>query len=263
MLFCYGLVCRREHWRHQLNHFTSGYQHITFDYRAHQRSAIPTNSTHLTLEWCANDAEDLIRYLKLKEVVVMGHSMGVAVASLLGQRAKDVVKGLILVCGSVSNPFERMFNSDRMDGLFKIYATLFENAPNAMSLIMRKLTELNRLSFYLTARLGFNPYLAEEQDVLQYMEGVNSIAPSIFYSLITSYTQFDGRSDLPGIECPTLVISGTSDVLTPLKLQEEMAELIPKGILEKIPMGSHNAHMDLPDMVNHKIEEFLSHINYK
>ena len=132
-----------------------------------------------------------------------------------------------------------------------------------MSLIMRKLTELNRLSFYLTARLGFNPYLAEEQDVLQYMEGVNSIAPSIFYSLITSYTQFDGRSDLAKIECPTLVISGTSDVLTPLKLQEEMAELIPKGILEKIPMGSHNAHMDLPDMVNHKIEEFLSHINYK
>ena len=31
LLLCYGLVCRREHWRHQLAHFAQKYQVIMFD----------------------------------------------------------------------------------------------------------------------------------------------------------------------------------------------------------------------------------------
>ncbi len=263
LIFCYGLVCRKEHWRHQLAYFSEGYQLITFDYRGHHRSALPVNDHNLRLECCAKDVVGLINHLQLKDVVVMGHSMGVPVSVLAGGLAPELISALVLICGSVSNPFQGMFYTDKLDKFYQMSSKVFELAPGPVSQIWRRLTEFNRLSFYLTSRLGFNPYLAEEHDVMGYMEGVNQTAPITFFSLLRDYTQFEGRPLLKKLKFPTLVIAGAADFITPMHLQEEMARLLPQGVLEKIPMGSHNAHSDLPDMVNQKIENFLQRIGYR
>jgi len=262
LILCYGLVCRREHWRHQVKYFSENYQVITFDYRGHHRSSTPPNDRNITLEWCARDVEDLISHLNLGEVVLMGHSMGVPVGALAAQRSPETIKGLVLICGSVSNPFEGMFFTNRLDRIYRASSKAYEWAPGAMTMLWQKVTEINRLGFLLTAHLGFNPNLAEEQDVLGYMQGVNQTPLYTFYSLLKDYTNFDGREGLRKVGCPALVIAGQGDVITPLHLQEEMAQLLPQGELEKIPLGSHNAHMDLPDMVNQKIENFLNRISY-
>lgn len=263
LIFCYGLVCRIEHWRHQLKYFYENYQVVTFDYRGHHRSGSPRNDRNLTLSWCARDVRALAHHLNFSEIVVLGHSMGVAVAVQAAALAPEIVRGIILICGSVSNPFQAMFYTDRMDRFYQLSHKVYEWAPDAISLVWKKMTEFNRLSFYLTSRLGFNPYLAEEQDVMRYMEGVNHTPPAIFFSFLRDYATFDGRPLLRKIKAPALVIAGTDDVITPVHLQEEMAQLIPQAVIEKIPLGSHNAHMDLPDMVNHKIETFLEHIGYE
>ncbi len=263
IIFCYGLVCRREHWRHQLAYFVNGYKVITFDYRGHHRSALPSNDRNLTLECCAKDVQGLIEHLDLKETVVFGHSMGVPVSAIAGSLCPEKILGLVLICGSVSNPFHGMFYTDRMDKFYQMTSKLFELAPGPVSQIWRRMTEFNRLSFYMTSRLGFNPYLAEERDVLHYMEGVNQTAPVTFFSLLRDYTRLEGRPMLKKLKTPTLVIAGAADFITPMHLQEEMARLLPKGVLEKIPMGSHNAHTDLPEMVNQKIENFLERIDYR
>src|SRR5262245_22063647 len=79
LVFCYGLLCRRDHWRHQLQHFRKRYRIVTFDYRGHNASGTPANDRHMTLEWCARDVEDLMNYLGLEEAVCLGHSLGVPV----------------------------------------------------------------------------------------------------------------------------------------------------------------------------------------
>src|SRR5690606_30748249 len=83
LIFCYGLMCRRDHWRRQLPHFESRYQIVQFDYRGHQRSALPRNDRNLTLEWCAKDIQDLMNFLNLEEAVCLGHSVGVPVLTHL------------------------------------------------------------------------------------------------------------------------------------------------------------------------------------
>lgn len=262
LIFCYGLVCRREHWRHQLAFFESRYQVITLDYRGHHASGLPANDRHLTLEWCARDVKGLIRHLDLKEAVCLGHSMGVAVATILGAIEPERIRGLVLICGSVSNPFQNMFFSDRMDRFYRWSSMLYDMAPSMVSQIWRRFTASNRMNFFLTSQLGFNPRLAEAHDVRGYMDGVNVTPFKVFHSLMTDYTRFDGREGLKSIACPSLVVAGAEDFITPIYLQEEMARLLPKGVLEKVPMGSHNAHTDLPDMVNQKIENFLNQIEY-
>lgn len=263
LIFCYGLVCRREHWRHQLDYFCKDYQVVVFDYRGHQRSGIPANYHNLTLDWCARDAIGLMKHLGMKDAVVLGHSMGVPVAALIAAKVPELIKGLVLICGTVTNPFDGMFNTNHVMKLYEGMDFLYQLAPDLMGVLWRRLTELNKLNFFLTSRLGFNPYLAEEQDVLRYMEGVNRTPLKVFFTLISDYVNFDGRDRLGDIQCPTLVVAGNDDQITPLPLQEEMVRLLKKGTLEKIPMGSHNAHMDVPEMVNDRIENFLNKIGYK
>lgn len=262
LIFCYGLVCRREHWRHQIDYFSSRYQVVTFDYRGHQFSSKPANDQHMTLDWCARDVEDLMTHLGLEEAVCFGHSMGVPVLSHLAHLVKSKIKAQVYICGIVTNPFENMFYSNRMNVVYQAAQTLYDHAPEVMNRLWGKVTEKNRLNFFLTSRLGFNANKAQEADVLLYMEGVNQTPFSIFQALIKDYTRFDGRKLLRGIECPTLVVAGEEDYITPLSLQEEMAEILPKGELVTIAEGSHNAHMDFPDRVNWSIDEFLKRVDY-
>lgn len=262
LLFCYGLVCRREHWRHQLDYYVQRYRVIAFDYRGHQRSAVPANSRNLTLDWCARDAAALLRHLQVPEVVVMGHSMGVPIATLLATKLPEVVKGLGLICGTVTNPFDGMFHSNRMMVLYEAMEAVYQLSPRLMGSVWKRITDLNQLNFLMTSRLGFNPYLAERSDVLSYMVGVNQTPLSVFFNLISDYVRHDGRENLKQIACPALVIAGTDDLLTPFPLQEEMARLIPKAELVKIAMGSHNAHSDVPEMVNERLDHFLAKIPY-
>jgi len=263
LIFCYGLVCRKEHWRHQVAHFRKKYRVILFDYRGHHRSSMPPNDRNFTLRSCAHDVQALIRHLYLKEAVCFGHSMGVPVVTHLSQLEAATLKALVFVCGSVSNPFEQMFFTHRMDPVYKLSARLYEIAPHTMGKLWRKFTEHNRLNYFLTSHLGFNARLAEREDVLMYLNSVNETPLSTFHSLLNDYTRFDGRALLPRITCPTLIIAGEEDCITPIEIHEEMAQLIPNAELQKISEGSHNAHMDRPREVNEKIENFLERTAYR
>ena len=262
LIFCYGLVCRKEHWHHQIDYFSRKYQVITFDYRGHQSSSKPSNDTHLTLDWCARDIQDLMAHLKLTEAVCLGHSMGVPVLTHLARFEPERIKAAVFVCGAVTNPFENMFYSNRLNRVYKAAAKLYDFAPGFMNLVWQKFTEHNRLNYFLTSRLGFNASKAEEKDVLLYMEGVHQTPFSTFQSLMNDYTNFDGTKQLPHIQCPVLVIAGEDDYITPVLLQQEIAKLIPKGELVEIPDGSHNAHMDFPERVNGTINEFLQRVDF-
>lgn len=263
LVFCYGLTCRKEHWHHQIEHFSKKYQVITFDYRGHHSSATPANDQHLTLDWCAKDLVALFDHLELKEAVVLGHSFGVPVLSKFIPLLPKRVTGAVFICGSVTNPFETMFHSNRMTRVHQLTSFIQDQVPELMARIWQKLTEKNRLSFLMTSRLGFNASRAEEKDVLNYMEGVHRTPFHIFYSLITDYARYDGRPFLSQIQCPTLVLAGDADHITPYSLQEEMAELIPNSQLIKIAGGSHNAHMDFPEKVNRSIDAFLYELEFQ
>lgn len=260
LVFCYGLTCRKEHWRYQIEYFSQKFQVITFDYRGHHNSSQPANDQHLTLDWCAKDLVSLFEHLNLNDAVVLGHSFGVPVLTKFIPQLPKKIAGAVFICGSVTNPFENMFHSNRMSRVHKITSQFQDQVPNLMAMVWKKFTEKNRLSYLMTSRLGFNVTKAERQDVLNYIEGVNRTPFQVFYSLITDYAQFDGRPLLTQIHCPTLILAGDQDHITPFSLQEEMADLISQSQLVRIPGGSHNAHMDFPEKVNRSIDSFLSEL---
>jgi pimeloyl-ACP methyl ester carboxylesterase len=57
-------------------------------------------------------------------------------------------------------------------------------------------------------------------------------------------TRPDGRADLPKITCPTLVLCGRQDALTPVEVHEEMAAAIPGAALVVVEDCGHLAPLE-------------------
>jgi pimeloyl-ACP methyl ester carboxylesterase len=67
----------------------------------------------------------------------------------------------------------------------------------------------------------------------------------------------DGAGDLAAISCPTLVLCGRQDALTPLSHHEEMAEKIPNSTLTVIDDCGHLATLERPKAVNEALRVWL------
>jgi pimeloyl-ACP methyl ester carboxylesterase len=262
LLLCYGLLCRRDHWKHQIPFFAKHYQLVLFDYRGHQKSGMPKNDQHLTLEWCARDIQDLLQFLDLPQVACLGHSVGVPVLSHLALMEPDRIKANVFICGSVNNPFQQMLFTDRLDAVFEASSKIYEAAPAAGDIIWKQFIGHQGFAHFVAAQLGFNPDMARPEDVAGYLEGVRQTPPAVFYRLMRDYRRVDRRPLLQQSQIPTLVIAGDEDCITPMPVQQNIADLLPRGELERIHGGSHNAHMDFPELVNERIEAFFSRVGY-
>lgn len=62
---------------------------------------------------------------------------------------------------------------------------------------------------------------------------------------------------LSAISCPTLILTGALDVITPPERAREMAGLIPHARLELVPGCGHLSTLEAPDAVNAAMETWL------
>jgi pimeloyl-ACP methyl ester carboxylesterase len=68
----------------------------------------------------------------------------------------------------------------------------------------------------------------------------------------------DSRPFLEAIACPTLVLCGREDVVTPLAAHEEMARAIPGTVLEVIEDCGHLSTLERPTEVNAALARWLA-----
>ncbi len=67
----------------------------------------------------------------------------------------------------------------------------------------------------------------------------------------------DSRPDLPAISCPTLVLCGRDDALTPPRLHEELADGIPRAHLHQIDHCGHLSTLERPEAVTRAMRAWL------
>ncbi len=67
----------------------------------------------------------------------------------------------------------------------------------------------------------------------------------------------DSRSLLPQIRCPTLVVVGDADALTPPDRAREMADAIPGARLEVVPECGHISTLEQPQALTRLLADFL------
>ncbi len=257
MIFCYGLVCSSLHWTYQIDYFAQKGRAIWFDYRGHQSSEVPRDFGTLTLENMARDLHAIIETLGLKKANLLGHSMGVNVVLEYYRQHPDRVKSLVLANGTPKRPLETIFKGNFTQAGFALFRKLYDRAPN----VVRKIWKTQKGSAFARMMItfgGFNPHLTAASDIGLYVDQVADMDPGILLHLIENYDAVDMTPWLHTIDVPTLIIAGREDKITPLSQQELMHQLIPGSQFEVINHGSHCPQMDLPELINAKIEKFLN-----
>jgi pimeloyl-ACP methyl ester carboxylesterase len=65
--------------------------------------------------------------------------------------------------------------------------------------------------------------------------------------------RLDSRPSLPGITCPTLVLAGREDAITPMEVQLELVQAIPQATLILLPRCGHLASLERPEDVTRQL----------
>jgi pimeloyl-ACP methyl ester carboxylesterase len=69
--------------------------------------------------------------------------------------------------------------------------------------------------------------------------------------------RIDSRPSLPAITCPTLVLCGREDVITPVEVHEEMVAAVRGARLVVIEQCGHLSTLDQPKQVNAALQTWL------
>jgi len=257
MVFCYGLVCSFNQWRLQIARYSQNRPCLVFDYRGHHKSAQPQDLALMNMSAVAKDLAAVIHAQNYTEAVhIWGHSMGCNVALELALAEPELVRSLILCCGTHKNPFASMLHMDFLEKPLTPLLQHYAEYPAVYDAVWALMHLRPEISMAVVQVAGFNAKASEKRDVETYVRAVASTEAKTFFPLIKELSNGMPEGLLKKIQIPALVIAGARDLITPKERQHDLAKVLPKGEYIEIPAGSHNVQLDFGEYVCLKAEEF-------
>ena len=242
LVFLHGSPGQISNWKHQLEYFKKYYRVIAYDQRGYGMSDKPRK---VTVNDYLDDLFKILRELSVKEgeTVLIGHSFGGMIAQTYASEYN--IKGLVLI-GSLVKPEVTLL--DRF----------IWNTPPI--LWRRILFTNNPLTRRLYRKIFFSPSTPESvfiefmSDNTEYIESL----PGYVFQYERFFKDYDATEILPKIRCPTLIIVGKDDRITPVEQSEKLHRLIPNSKLVIIDNAGHLILYEKPKEINKLIYEFVS-----
>jgi len=242
VVFIHGFGASLYSWRKTLPPVVAaGYRVIAFDNRGFGFSEKPAggydNAAYARLVVALLDS------LGASSAVLVGHSMGGAIAAEVALAHPDRVRGLILI--------DPAGYAIRIPGVLKLARWPLVGAV-ATSFRGRWITARLLRSTYA------DPSRASEADVDQYYAPVPDPAYGRALRGVLRQFRFDtlvGR--LAGVDVLTLVVWGAADRWIPLRVGTRLASDLPRAAFVVIPDAGHAAAEEAPDAVNRPLLAFL------
>lgn len=216
----------------------------------HQLVAMPrelnphVTNVHSRLETIPQMAQALLQE-HAGELILCGASMGGIVAMEVARQAPARVTGLALL-GTNARP-----ETPEMAKLREAAIVFFGQG---------------RVKEVLTVNLpmAFHPSRATDEALTQtYLDFVMDAGPDqLIRQNRAIMSRPDARLHLPQVTCPTLVMCGDSDQLTPPECSREIAALIPQAELMMIDQCGHMLTMERPVEVNAALREWLARLQH-
>ncbi|MCU0571642.1 MAG: alpha/beta hydrolase [Syntrophobacteraceae bacterium] len=240
-----GLSGGVSSWYGQVPFFAERYRTITFDNRGAGRSDMPPGP--YAMRQFAEDALCVLDHLGIERALVMGLSMGGMIAQELALLAPSRIMALALGC--THHGGEHRVGPSR-----EVMAVLVNNDGLTQDQIVEK-----NLPIFLSRR-----FLTEEpHEVELYRRAQLSteLQPeSAFHAQLAAIVGFDSRERLGSLTAPTLIITGTEDLLVPKENAHLLAAAMPGAELVEIPGAAHALHAECRDLLNELVHRFFQRI---
>jgi 3-oxoadipate enol-lactonase len=233
ILFVHGAGSNGHTWHRQIEALGATHSPLALDLPGHGRSA-GVEGLHTVGDYADFIAAFLDR-LKIDSAVIVGHSMGGAIAMDLAIRHAARVEALVLSCTAAK------FNvaADRIEAL---RAITMGRAPQAFN------TD------------GYSPKTVKENfDVVRegWMEQIKT-DPRVRYTDVLACSQIDLRDAIAKIDKPALVIAGADDQGTTPADAEFIAGKIRGATCKVVADAGHYIPRERPSQYNAAIEQFLA-----
>jgi len=241
LLLIYGLAGRGNCFLYQTPELSKHFRTITFDNRGVGDTDQPDES--YSIAQMADDAAGLLDALGIDSAYVFGVSMGGMIAQELVLQHPPKVRKLALGC--THNGVKRCVPSP--DWVTEIFKSL-PGKPREQ--VVRECTAFN----YSPHTQKHNPQLIESLVPL-FVDNRQRLKP--YLNQIGAVYGFDAYDRLPQITTPTLVLTGTDDVLIPPANAKIIAERIPNARLIEFSEGGHLFFIEKADEVNRALLNFF------
>ena len=182
------------------------------------------------MEAYADTVSELIDALQLKQLFLMGHSMGGAIALALALRSRPAIAGLILIGTGA-----------RLRVTDQILSMVLSDYDRAV----------NSIAQYSWADTAPETLVRSGQELLMAQD------PAVVHGDYTACNNFDVMGRLGEISVPTLVISGSEDRLTPVKYGDYLSKSIPCAQHRLVEGGGHMMALEQGSEVAKFVSRFL------
>jgi pimeloyl-ACP methyl ester carboxylesterase len=230
-------------WRPQLSRPPEGSRLIAPDVRGFGPGSTAAEATpNLTVDDMASDIAALLDHLELERAVIGGLSMGGYITFALFRNAAERFNGMILADTrpQADTPEGREARRKMIDLVHS------GGAPAVADQMLPKL--LNPSS---------DPEFTElKSGVRRTIE--SAAAPSLVAAITAMMERPDSSAELTRISCPTLVLVGENDAITPVADAEAMHERILRSRLVVLPGAGHLSNLQSPAAFSLALADFLA-----
>ncbi|MBI3178141.1 MAG: alpha/beta hydrolase [Deltaproteobacteria bacterium] len=252
-----GIGCDGFIWRHIVAALAPRYRMIHWHYRGHGKSKPPVDRSRVDMEALTSDLHAVLDALGIERAVLLGHSMGVQVVLDYALRYPQRVAGVVPICGSYGRPLDTFHDAGWLGAVFPYVREVVSRWPGPAQWLWTH-TVGSELAYRYATLVEVDGGLVRREEFKPYFEHMQQMDVMLFIRMLDAVQNHSVEDRLQEITAPALIIAGDRDKFTPVWLSRRMQRLMPKAELLVVPRGTHVAPIEVPELIELRLERFLA-----
>jgi len=240
VVFVHGFPLNKSMWEEQVKGLSSQHRVIAMDLRGHGESESASGA--YTMDLLADDVKGLLDHLRLDRVVLVGFSMGGYAAFAFYRKYANRVRALVL-----ADTRPQPDSPEAKQGRETTAQTALRDGVKG-------------IAQGLSTRMLAPATVQGKPDLVKKVLDIMTSTPVNGYvgDLHALAQRPDSTPTLSQITCPTLIIVGDQDAVTPPADSRLMQEQIKGSKLATIAGAGHLSPIEQPEAFNKALSSFLS-----
>ncbi len=252
IVFVHGLSGCWPNWLEQLAVFAPEHRVIALDLPGFGHS--PGDAGEISMEGYARLLDTLLGQLGIERATLVGNSMGGLIAAETAAAHPSRVERLVLVSPAGVSTYRNRLTLGAMPVVRRLQQALALGAQWTASHSDR-LAARPRVRRLVLQGVVAHPSRLPAPLAAEQLRGAGTDG---FVGALEAILEFDLRSRLPLISCPTLVVWGTRDRLVPVRDADVIAREIPGARKVIYEDTGHMSMLERPDEFNALLRGFLA-----
>ena len=238
IVFIHGVGLDHQMWTQQVSYFNE-FSILTYDLLGHGKT--PCDKDKLSLRDFSNQLLELLDYLKIEKINLIGFSLGSLIALDFSSYIQKKVEKLILI------------------------GTTYKRSDQERSLVLDRFNQakLNKpISKKALKRWFSDEYLKTHPEIYEKFMKILDKKPEDHSNFLKAYKLFAHHQDnveaIKKISTKTLVMTGTNDLGSTVAMSKTLSNDLINSRFIEINNGKHLCSIECSDDVNMNLKKFIS-----